>query len=284
MPTKHVVQWAAQDLAAQAGYLPKVETNIFEMMKTFFVAWDGISSKKHENYQFERFKLFFELWGKSYNNRTLSKRLQQFDFVKYDNFFKNFAVHFSEYRRCGGAMNVWKAANLGHDEVRNCFVLAGFLNRFGDHGQESALLTGILYSLGQDKLAELVTNGKYRTKVEVLPLGDTESRVDIEIDCPGENGFLIFIEAKIRAPETVGQLERYVDLAKCKAGHRRWLLIYLTTNGRAPSIGNNENVCALSWTQVSKIIRVHFTKLDRNKANVVRDVMLQYSEYLTHLS
>ena len=105
--------------------------------------------------------------------------------------------------------------------------------------------------------AAKVRTSNYWTRTEQLPLGDLESRVDIEIE---SSAFLIFIEVKVRAPETGDQLQRYVDLAPKKAAGRPWSIIYLTTNGRKPdSVALHGKVIPLSWRQIANILDAHTT-------------------------
>ncbi|GAC1607833.1 MAG: hypothetical protein NVS3B3_11370 [Aquirhabdus sp.] len=180
------------------------------------------------------------------------------DYAKFDSFAEKFNILNKAYRRSGAAMNVWRAAGLGHDELRNSRVLAWMLDRDGDHGQGSIILEQLLDEVNKELdyvtvSANQIRGKKYRTKTESLPLGEQESRVDIEIE--GDE-FLIFIEVKIRAPESRDQLRRYLDLARHKAGaNKSWLVIFLTVNGKKPMDPDlHTHIINLSWKNIANIL------------------------------
>ncbi|MFL9906832.1 PDDEXK-like family protein [Paraburkholderia sp. RL17-337-BIB-A] len=155
--------------------------------------------------------------------------------------------------------NFWRAAGLGYDELRNSQALAWILDRFGDHGQGSAILERLVELAGRQQpiavTPETVRRVDYSTRTESQPLGDRESRVDIEIESPR---FLIFIEVKVRAPETSDQLKRYVELARQKAAGRPSVVVFLTPDGRLPVDGKlHGTIIPLSWRQVSNILTAY---------------------------
>ena len=92
----------------------------------------------------------------------------------------------------------------------------------------------------------------YWSEIEPLSLCCTQaSRVDIEIDGP----FLLFIEVKINAPETNNQIERYVELAREKAGSRQWGVILLTKDKARPKDVNlHDHVVSVSWKEIASNI------------------------------
>ncbi|HDR1229421.1 PD-(D/E)XK nuclease family protein [Pasteurella multocida] len=139
--------------------------------------------------------------------------------------------------------NVWAAANLGRNEVRNSKTLRWFLDVSETHGQGDFFLNSLLKALPRSIGVEKIKN--YRATEECCPLGEQSERVDIEID--GEN-FLLFIEVKIDAVEGINQLQRYQDVAMAKSGIRPWKIIYLTPTGKVPEEHeNNSQIIGLSW-------------------------------------
>ena len=153
-------------------------------------------------------------------------------------------------RQLGFAANVWQAAGLGSDENRNSKVLKWLLDWRGNHGQENAIFQKFLQLL-PEPFKNLQANN-YVTTAECCPLGEQESRVDIEIDA--EN-FLLFIEIKINASEGVNQLQRYQQIAQAKAKNRPWLVVYLTKTGTLPiNYQQQQGFVSLSWKQIAKIL------------------------------
>lgn len=202
-------------------------------------------------------------------------------------------------RQSGSAVNVWRAAGLNRDELRNSRVLAWFLDAHGDHGQGSAILRRLLDRITEvagsqtywgsailrsllDRIG-LLTNehdlGRYWTSLEKRFLGDTDSRVDIEIE--GDR-FLLFIEVKIDAGETGNQLDRYIDIAANKAKGRPWAVAFLTPTGCRPKEFNtppsdHPPVVPISWRDVSEEFREHANSLPDCFA---RRLIHQYIEHI----
>ncbi|OTG75448.1 hypothetical protein B9T26_05545 [Acinetobacter sp. ANC 4169] len=164
----------------------------------------------------------------------------------------------------GLMLNVWKTASLKTDEVRNSKVLKWFLDCYGDHGQKNAILLKFLQLLPEP--FSKFQSENYKTIEECCPLGGQESRVDIEID---SREFLIFIEIKINAMEGQNQLQRYIDIARAKAGNRQWLIVYLTKDGKLPQrYQNNEGLFGLSWSIVAKQFKSHTKSADMNNRGI----------------
>lgn len=157
--------------------------------------------------------------------------------------YQNVSSFFQQEKERGILANVWSAANLGRNEVRNSKTLRWFLDASETHGQGDFFLSCFLNSLPRSIGTEKITD--YRATEECCPLGEQSERVDIEID--GEN-FLIFIEVKIDAVEGVNQLQRYQDVAMAKSGIRPWKIIYLTPTGKVPEEHeDNPQVIGLPW-------------------------------------
>lgn len=186
----------------------------------------------------------------------------------------------AEMRRLGSAINIWQANHLGQDEVRNCKVLAWLLDHQGSHGQGSdilAALLGHIKPVARQFPASVSATDRYWTRIESCPMGDKESRVDIEI-----NGaeFLLFIEVKIGAQETSDQLDRYLNIVQAKAGKRKFGVIYLTKLGQLPPRFKDKTdipICPASWTDVVSVIQIQINKLPDCFSRVV------LGQYIQHL-
>jgi hypothetical protein len=198
--------------------------------------------------------------------------------------FYAFAAAFSEAFeaswRSGDMTNAWRASGLGRNELRNCEVLSWILDKYGDHGQGSALLEGLMESVGGPVTAKRVRENKYWTRVESLPFGDSESRIDIEIESPA---FLIFIEAKIGAAEYGDQLPRYLDLASKKAAGRPWRVLFLTVDGRPPrDVGHHESIASISWKEVASVLDQSARR--QTPSGLPKLLIRQFCEHIQHFA
>jgi hypothetical protein len=213
---------------------------------------------------------FFSAWSESHAEQCREVRLPESRYpaeqaatrsLQLDcGAFVDFARAFSAIPRENRTkVNIWRAAGLGTDEVRNTRVLAWLLDRFEDHGQGSSVLESLIDRVnsrcgatGVD--ASVVRNSSYWTRTESRPLSSLESRVDIEIE---SDSFLIFVEVKIYAGETGDQLDRYAELIRRKAGqHKPTLVLFLTPNGRRPD-NAVLNVVPIFWRDVAAILYEH---------------------------
>lgn len=229
---------------------------------------------------------FFAGWPTPQTHAPPGIHKVSFDSQGFAAFAPLFSKAADEYRKNGTAANVWKVTGLGHDELRNSEVLAWFLSKFGEHGQGSKILEIFLGAISAQGSPETrirpedVCKGPYWTNTESLPLGEAGSRIDIEIESPH---FLLFIEVKIRAPETGDQLERYVDLVKRKAANRRWQVVFLTPEGReARNLALGPHVSSISWKQFGAAIAAHLAKVELG--SVPKVLLRQYADYLQTLS
>ena len=184
-----------------------------------------------------------------------------------------------EERRNGDSVNVWEVAGLGHDEVRVSSVFAWFLNCHAEHGQADSLLSAIVDKLPNkpDRFpkSEKIQSKPYWVYVESCASGERSSRIDIEIE--GEE-FLVFIEVKIFAGETNDQLRRYLQIAEQKAGTRSWGIIYLTPDGKEPSI-LHPMLLALSWKDVADVFQ-NYSKLYLPALSYSRQLISQFSKHI----
>ncbi|MBU4185191.1 MAG: PD-(D/E)XK nuclease family protein [Desulfobacteraceae bacterium] len=215
--------------------------------------------------ELERWNSFLQTFKRLSSEQATSQpvKLQQTTVAEFKLFLNPFKEALQKHHESGLGINVWDVVGLGFDEMRNSSVLAWLLDCHGSHGQGSQFLESLLSFLDQDKdvpplaLEILPKPGvtsfaHYWTRVESLPLGDMVSRVDIEI----EGSFILFIEVKIYAQETNDQLKRYVEIAKEKAGDRKWGVLFLTRNKSRPNDKTlHEHVISISWKQLCSTIR-----------------------------
>jgi len=175
-----------------------------------------------------------------------------------------------KWRSLGSEINVWEVAGLKSDEVRNSKVLNWLLDSYGSHGQGNAILLKLLSFL-ESRFPDFPKFnggiGHYSSQVECCPLGDRESRVDIEIN--GQD-FLLFIEVKINATETKYQLDRYLESAEAKAGkNKKWCVLYLTLDGKLVQTNNvdaarvrlSKHLFPLSWTDIVEVLKEYLEEL-----------------------
>lgn len=283
-------------------------TLLYEQAKAFFAAWHNTAQNcaervasaapKHQSTISETaarsscaidigtWHSFFTGWPKPQMYTPSKNHRAPFDCEGFASFAPLFSKAADKLWRNGSAANVWKVTGLGHDELRNSEVLAWFLSKFGEHGQGSKILEIFLAAISAQGSPETrirpedVCKGPYWTNTESLPLGEAGSRIDIEIESPH---FLLFIEVKIRAPETGDQLERYVDLVKRKAANRRWQVVFLTPEGReARNLALGPHVSSISWKQFGAAIAAHLAK--EELGSVPKVLLRQYAEYLQTLS
>ncbi|MDM1020914.1 PD-(D/E)XK nuclease family protein [Acinetobacter sp. VNK23] len=226
-------------------------TEFSNQLANFFNDWKRIEQQQQDVVQKqlsfeENLGQFFKDWRRVFIN---DKKLARF-FNHYQS--DEVQAPILEAKRQGLAVNVWQTAGLKNEEVRHSKVLKWFLDCRGDHGQGNAILLQLLKEL---PVLEKYQPQRYFATEECCPLGNQESRVDIEIDA---DEFLLFIEIKINATEGKDQLQRYIDIAQAKAKNRDWLIVYLTRDGKLPeryqSYEKDNKVIALSWKKLSKVL------------------------------
>lgn len=181
-----------------------------------------------------------------------ASRLASFD-VPLTEFLDKYSVLNVEYEyKCaqGNAINVWKTVGLKQGEVKNTAILKWLLDHSASHGQKNAVLLEFLKLL-PNRFKKYYPR-QYMTLAESCPLGERESRIDIEVNA---EEFLLFIEVKINATEGEQQLQRYADIAQKKAGLRDWGVVYLTRHGKVPQVYQGERFIGLSWQDVSQMLQ-----------------------------
>jgi hypothetical protein len=174
-------------------------------------------------------------------------------------FFAAFADAYAACRAQGRAVDIWRVAGIGNDELRNSAILAWLLDCHGSHGQGAAFLRQLFSCLPGWK--ELAVAADYRTRVESSydenepGVSKNRSRVDIEVD---GLSFFLLLEIKIRSGETDNQLERYLRLGEARKGNRPWALLFVTPDGRLPvDAALHGQVYCLSWQTLGRALAGH---------------------------
>ena len=227
-------------------------------LANFFNDWKRIEQQQQDVVQEqlsfeENLGQFFKDWRKVFIN---DRQLARF-FAQYQSDEVQAPILAAQQQGLG--VNVWQTAGLKNDEVRHSKVLKWILDCRGDHGQGNTILLQLLKHL--PVLQQYQPKGYFTTE-ECCPLGNQESRVDIEIDA---DEFLLFIEIKINAMEGRDQLQRYIDIAQSKAKNRDWLIVYLTRDGKLPEkYEDQKNLFGLSWEQLYKILSKYIKNTDVN--------------------
>lgn len=268
-----------------------------EHLGRFIDSWDRLNSENEDLRM--QLQEFFEQWEKLPGEIENPQRLEKeaTDPVALEAFIEAFKLAFQQARKSGAMANVWHAAGLGRNEVRVVSALSWFLDCHGNHGQEHHLCTAVLDQLSarisaltaQDQQARfsrfptahhlLDTNGhpRYRAITEVCPLGEAESRVDIEINGPD---VLLFIEAKIDAAQGKDQLRRYLAVAEQKAANRHWGVVYLTRSGALPQgEEDRKNLIGISWRDIATAFRNHA----KDSANPARGYIKMFADFALSL-
>ncbi|NTU73965.1 PD-(D/E)XK nuclease family protein [Candidatus Roizmanbacteria bacterium] len=179
-----------------------------------------------------------------------------------DVFLKALGQPLTFAKRAGFFCNPWAIASLKRKEVPNSFVLAWWLNPHGTHGFGDTFLKILLHSIKNELFLGFpqVISPYCRVSVESHPDGNTENRVDIEINDPG---FFLIIEVKIDALEGRDQLSRYCQIASKRSKGRPWAVLYLTPQN--PKISratrdskiddiNKTRVIPISWKQMASLL------------------------------
>ncbi|MBT4080458.1 MAG: PD-(D/E)XK nuclease family protein [Gammaproteobacteria bacterium] len=195
------------------------------------------------------------------------------DQEKMSTFYGQFGQLWGDEIKKGTECNIWDVAGLKRDELRNSAVLAWLLNPQGTHGQGALFLESFGKLLGPDFEGIDVSVGTC-VYVESLPLGDQESRVDIELN--GDE-FLLFIEVKIDAPEQPDQVDRYRNIASRKAENKKHRVCFLTPTGKDPkSSSASDNVISISWKNCADALK----NAEIDRGSFVGLVALQFCEHI----
>lgn len=261
---------------------------------SFFDSMSIISQKSTPVSLESKLDIFFDCWKHTYKPSHSIPVRQEIDGARLGLFFNNLKVgldYLQKSRSTGEFSNVWRAAGLKRDEVRNSAVLAWLLDQHGDHSQGNKILWDVLcminYKIELSSIKNInfpkpeAVEKPYWTRVESCPFGERESRVDIEI---GGDGFLLFIEVKIDAPMTGNQLDRYIEIGNIKSKNRPWGVVLLTPEDDpfskyevSETAKNHTNMVSLSWNDLSVILEKYAKKLIPSFSH---HMVLQYSKYI----
>jgi hypothetical protein len=156
-------------------------------------------------------------------------------------------------RATGRALNVWSAAGLKRDEVKNSAVLAELLRHERLGKTARAFLAAIIERArsATPGFPEIATDGPYRVHTEVCPLGQRETRVDLVIET---HRHLLGIEVKIDAIEGQDQLARYASILRQRAelDDKASALIFLSA--RPPAV-LPAHAAHITWLDVHQAAR-----------------------------
>lgn len=248
-----------------------------EPLRTFFHAWHSLQPSAAG--PAAAMADFFEAWRRLPSARapfpgTLDAR-------RFSDFAQAFGTAYDRHARSGANANAWRSAGVGQDEMRNSSVLGWLLDRSGDHGQGPDLLVGLLDHLKLPALAALARQAPYHTRLE-HPLSDTgDSRVDIAIE--GAD-FLLIIEAKVGAPESGDQLERYHRYLRRMPGKRERALIFLTPDGRpARNPALQAAVQPLAWAGLAGVIDAHLRRHPELSGQTAGLLLRHFAEHVRGL-
>jgi hypothetical protein len=180
----------------------------------------------------------------------------------------------------GEFVNVWAVVGLRRDELRITTALAWLLDCKGNHGRKSAILEALLQRLANKTpgIFPLPTRiGRpYRTRTEVYPLANQESRVDIELEGPD---FLAFIEVKVDALESAEQVSRYIALAEQKASGRPFVVLFLSPENHPQLSVMPQMVLRVSWHDIAGAIN----DVVANEKDFVSELLRQFAHYAARL-
>lgn len=168
--------------------------------------------------------------------------------------------------------NIFTLCNVGHDELKNCAILAWLLDEKASHGIGNTFLKNILdFAASANEKAissDLLEN--YITRTEYCPNSDEENRVDIV--CESGN-FLLYIEVKIDSAEHGSQTKRYYDKLRQNCHNRSHAILFLSRNAKP----ENENALWITWEQIGHILNnISATLPDSFNAQLIR----QYADHV----
>ncbi len=232
----------------------------------FFNSWKNAT----EVLSFEKFKNFLAAYQNisAYDFKTALAQ-KELSYDKSEIFLNSFKNEYDTFLALGGKINVWEVAKLKTDELRNCNVLAWFLNSNAEHGQGDFFLQAFYETFLESSNSLIDFNQYYSVSVEQVFTDNTflhdgfseqseefakkkkNNRVDIIIE---GNDLLLFVEAKINALEGVQQLKSYSEILANKTHYKNRHLVFLTKSGYVPKEYSSFEVApvGVSWKTISK--------------------------------
>ncbi|WP_229428455.1 PDDEXK-like family protein [Microvirga pudoricolor] len=183
----------------------------------------------------------------------------------------------------GAFLDVWRIAGVGQEELRNSAILAWLLDRSETHGQGDLFLKSLLnvisdrLPLGFPQPSDLDMG--YNTFLETYPLGNSESRIDIDISGPN---FILFVEVKINASERPEQVARYRRLAEEASNGRSFGVLFLCRSLAGLELSEHDRVVALTWRDVSACISSYLRDNPATDGNrVLREILRQLAQHFS---
>lgn len=179
-------------------------------------------------------------------------------------------------RAAGKFMNIWSAAGLRRNELRNAAVLAWLLDPLGTHGLDDRMANAFFSRVRRSPtwLGQRTDFRAMTVVTEERPLGSSENRVDISVTGPT---FIMFIEVKIDAPEGVRQLDRYlkeIELKSASLGGCEGAVVFLTRHGEP----TNSDCASLAWRDVEHALAEVAKSLPLSDAR--KTMLIQFAEHI----
>lgn len=189
----------------------------------------------------------------------------------YTRIFSNFA---DLHRKPGQLVsNIFELCGLNRDEVRNCRVLAWWLDKSADHGLGRRFLEKMFVTANkpvEKSLTKYDTDSNYSTRTEICPNGDNSDRVDIVCESAK---LLVYIEVKIDSTEHSSQTQRYYNRLLHNAGDRQFALFFISPN----TPPTNDKARFISWKQIGEIAK---DLANEAQSNYVKQLLDQYSNFI----
>lgn len=171
-------------------------------------------------------------------------------------------------------MNIWNCLGLEELELRNCRVLAWFLDPHGDHGQGNRFLRCLSHLAPEIFDAQIVNQKDFIVQYEQR-YSETE-RIDISLISPLN---VVVFEVKINAIVDLNQLERYWELLQ---NTQRRVTGILLTKKRDPPPPGKHRFHSLSWSDIACAFRflADENHPDHSKNPFIRELSRQYATFI----
>jgi len=192
---------------------------------------------------------------------------------------KNEETQKSDKSRRGELYNVFRACRIDHHELSHSAILAEWLNSKGSHGQGDLFLRLFLESVDVSFVHTFQTSKAVSRTEYSTPHG----RLDIFLE--DSSGNAVIIENKINANDQDAQLKRYSEFAKNSYGIDRYLLLYLTLDGREASMRSGDQVAYTPISYQSTILNwINLCKMKVFDKPVLLDAFTQYEDLVKQIT